>query len=408
MEKIAFIVCQYGLEVNGGAEIHCKMLAERLCSMYQVEVLTSTIISYKTFEPYYKAGEDTLNGVLIRRFNAQPFNHHKHETVRKRSKLARKIRRNLHKIGLLKVIANKKPIWSLSSAQEREVLQSQGYFSPDLLDFVKKNGADYKAIIILSYPYAHTFFVAEMFPERTILIPTAHDEGDLFTSLQTQLFTQVKHIAFNTAAERDFCASIFGKHMAQHSILAVGVDITEGISKEALYEKFNLPEEYVLYFGRVDASKLTQLIPWFLAYKKSKNTNVKLVLTGKLFMDKTNHPDIIYTDFVSEAEKTALIENARLVINPSDKESLSLLLLESMQLGKPSLVNGKSEVMKQHCIASNFACSYYTSKTDFLQKLDAMLYKDTDSSLIAKQAQHYVEEHYNWDLILKKLQALIN
>lgn len=29
-EKVAFVVVRYGKDINGGAEYHCQMLAERL------------------------------------------------------------------------------------------------------------------------------------------------------------------------------------------------------------------------------------------------------------------------------------------------------------------------------------------------------------------------------------------
>ena len=41
-KKVAFVIIRYGAEVNGGAEAHCRMLAERLVPYYDVEVLTTT------------------------------------------------------------------------------------------------------------------------------------------------------------------------------------------------------------------------------------------------------------------------------------------------------------------------------------------------------------------------------
>ena len=37
-EKVAFVVVRYGKNINGGAEYHCQMLAERLVSDYDVEI----------------------------------------------------------------------------------------------------------------------------------------------------------------------------------------------------------------------------------------------------------------------------------------------------------------------------------------------------------------------------------
>ena len=65
MKKIAFVVVRYGKEINGGAELHCRMLAERLVPYYQVEVLTTC--AYNAQKDYAE-GKEMINGVTVRRF----------------------------------------------------------------------------------------------------------------------------------------------------------------------------------------------------------------------------------------------------------------------------------------------------------------------------------------------------
>ena len=66
--KIAFVIVRYGKDINGGAEVHCKMLAERLTEKFQVEVLTTCVKDYKEGTNVYPIGEEKINGVLVSSF----------------------------------------------------------------------------------------------------------------------------------------------------------------------------------------------------------------------------------------------------------------------------------------------------------------------------------------------------
>ncbi|MDM1049867.1 glycosyltransferase [Sphingobacterium hotanense] len=410
MDKICFLVCQYGKEVNGGAEYHCKMLAERLVGDFQVDILTTKTINYHTFEPYYKNNQETINGVNILRFDCIDYSAEEHGKWRKKTKFPRKVRRNLFRMGLLETAANMNHIWDMGIKNEEMLLKTHGFYSPDLLNYLEANKDSYKAIILMSYVYPHTIFGSRIAPEKTILIPTVHNEGDIFRSIQTHLFTSVKHIGFNTEEERNLARKIFGNKMSESSILAVGIEteFENSISKTEIQKKFTLPERYLHYFGRICNSKMDKLIPWFIRYKEKFPSNLKLVLTGRLFQEKVEHPDIIYTGFVTDEEKIALVKNATLIINPSRNESLSLLLLEAMKLGKTVLVNKKSDVMVGHAIRSDYAAEPYGNEKDFQEKIRKHLEHPELNEESEIKAKNYVDEHYSWPIIMGRIKHLIS
>ena len=66
--RLAFVVQRYGLEVNGGAEVECRLLAERLSRHMSVEVLTTCAVDYHTWGNHYPPGLEMINGVPVRRF----------------------------------------------------------------------------------------------------------------------------------------------------------------------------------------------------------------------------------------------------------------------------------------------------------------------------------------------------
>ena len=73
--KLGVVVQRYGADINGGAELHARYIAERLSRHAEVEVLTTCARDYVTWENELPAGEETVNGVTVRRF---PVSHPRH------------------------------------------------------------------------------------------------------------------------------------------------------------------------------------------------------------------------------------------------------------------------------------------------------------------------------------------
>lgn len=404
MDKIAFVVVRYGKEINGGAEFHCKMLAERLTDKYQVEVLTTCVKNYVTGENEFPIGEEWINGVLVRRFPASPINKEDLRVNYRQAKRARKWRRFLSHIHLLSLISYFFPIWTYRREYEINVLNGNVFYSPSMFSFIKKQKNEYKVFIPISLDYPQVYYTALYAPEKTVLIPTMHNHNNSFRSILTEVFTKVAYIGFNTTAEENLAKKIFGPKMSCHGIISVGIEMEGAVDWETVNAKYQLPEEYLLYVGRVDTNKLHHILEYFIAYKqKYKTSKLKLVMVGGMFTAPLEHPDIIYTDFVDEHEKTTIIQHAKIVINPSKYESLSLILLEAMSLKKAVLVNGICNVLREHCKKSKYATIPYFYKWSFMYQLHKL---DTSAKLrqrMGEKGSEYVKENYNWKLILARL-----
>ena len=66
--KLGVVVQRYGADINGGAELHARYIAERLARTHEVEVLTTCARDYVTWRNEYPAGEERLGPVRVRRF----------------------------------------------------------------------------------------------------------------------------------------------------------------------------------------------------------------------------------------------------------------------------------------------------------------------------------------------------
>jgi len=99
--------------------------------------------------------------------------------------------------------------------------------------------------------------------------------------------------------------------------------------------------------------------------------------------------------------------NAKVIVNPSRYESLSLILLETMSEGKAMLVNGRCNVLREHCEKSNYAALYYMSRRDFMRKLHNLENSETLRQQMGEKGRHYVQENYNWEMIIGRMKNVI-
>lgn len=384
-KKILFVVQRYGLEVNGGAELHCRQLAERLKDEYDISVLTTCAIDYVTWKNEYKEGIECINGVKV---------------IRKKVDFERN-QKKFNKISAK--LNNEKDNINLGMEWQK----AQGPHSSELIKYLKDHKDDYDVIIFLTYLYYTTYFGLQVAPKKSILIPTAHDEPPIYYSIFNETFNLPKVILYSTTTERDFVNKRFKNNYIEDDIVGLGVDINENAQDIDLEKTFGIKDDFIIYVGRIDESKgCKEMFEYFLEYKKTYNSNLKLVLAGKSAMEIPKNKNIVILGFVSEDEKVNLIRKSKLLILPSKFESLSLSTLEAMYLEVPVLLNGKCKVLKQHAILSNGGL-YYENKWEFVEVLNFMAIHPEIMKKMGKNGIKYVNKNYKWDIVIKKLEKAI-
>lgn len=382
--KIAFVVQRYGLEVNGGAEYHCRVLAEHLSEIYDVDILTSSARDYMPWDNYYGASTSVLNGVNVHRFPVERVKDE--ERVRE---LSAKMNRG-------------------EKEAESEWIKEVGPYCPKMIDYIKKNAETYKAIIFFGYAFYPTVIGLQLGLENTILIPTAHDEPNIYKDVCYRIFHAAKAFLYNSVEERQFLIDKFKTGNKPGRLTCVGIDLPD-VADAGMPERYAQYDNYIIYVGRVCRGKnFKQLNRYFIQYKKEHNTDLKLLVLGRVNNEEIliNHDDIIYLGFVSEEDKLCFMKNARLLVMPSLYESLSLVILESMALGRPVLVNGDCNVLKGQCIRSN-AGLYYRNYAEFEMTLNFILNNPETYSQMAENGLEFVKKNYSWQYVVGNVSSLI-
>jgi len=383
--KIAFVIQRFGLDVAGGAELHCRYICENLKEEFDLTVLTTCAKDYITWKNYFKSGDDILNGVKLKRFKVKK----KRDPV-KFGKKSNFIFTYKHKIE-----------------DELEWLELQGPCSLDLVNYIEKNQDFYDVYIFFSYRYYHSYHGIKAVKDKSFLVPTAEADPAIKLGIFSEVFNSVKGIIYNTPEEREL---IINNHKCEKTISdVVGVGINEiniqNINKDDKGLEIGSP--YLLYIGRVDNNKGCDLLfDYFKYYKKKNIVDLKLVIAGKRIIEIPKDESIIYLGHVSEEEKYLLLKDAIALMMPSRYESLSMVLLEAWFLSKPVIVNEMCNVLYGQVTRANGGL-FFRDYFEFSECVSALIKNKDLQNVLGLQGNKYYKANYSWEVIKEKYLKLI-
>lgn len=371
MKKIAIVVQRFGEEILGGAERHAFILAKKLSEQLDITVLSTCAKDYYTWKNEYIDGECEVHGIKTIRF--------KTDFPRDKKKFDE--------------ISSELFLSPFDLSLNEKWMEAQGPYSSDLLKYLSKNDGKYDAFIFMTYLYASTVLGSRCIQKsKKFLIPTAHDEKPIYLPIFEGVFSAFDGLIFNTETEKDFVFSRFPKLKAPSIVMGISVVMPE--ITEMTYKK----EKIFSYIGRIDENKgCKNLFDYF--EKLSGKTSYKLFVAGEKHLKVPK--SVKYLGKISENEKASLILKSDFVVVPSKYESLSLLLLEAFALKTPVLVNGASEVLKDHCLKSNGGL-WYDDFEDFMECVKFFEENPEKAILMGKNGYDYFKENYDFKVLIKK------
>jgi len=244
------------------------------------------------------------------------------------------------------------------------------------------------------YPWWDVKYMQMMLPlyfkKSAVVISVSQETTDNFNRILKLPEGKVQTIYF--APARNF------KRITDHEVL------------QTVKTKYDLPEKFILTLTKRkggNRKNLGQIFKAYARYHTKTNHSHKLVIGGKdcyLFRDEYGIPtdgygkDILFSDWIDQADMPAVFSLASLYLYPSNLEAFPIPLTEAMACGTPILtsnVNGLKE------IAGDAAILMDPNDTEAIA--NGILQILSDSNLHGSLSRKGLERSsfFTWDLCAK-------
>jgi glycosyltransferase involved in cell wall biosynthesis len=385
-KKIGIIVQRYGIEINGGAEYHARLIAEKMSQYFDVEVFTSTARDYITWNHHYPNQYQPVNHIPVHRFPVQ-----KPRNPKTFGQIQNLIFDDEHTL-----------------ADELRWMEEQGPYFPDLLETLEKRENEFAYYFFFSYRYYHSYHGVKRFKDKAVLVPTAEHDPVVYLRLFKDFFNMPGAIIYNSHEEKEMIHKVSGNEQVLGDIVGIGSEIPGSFDPQSFRDKYDIREKYFIYIGRLDENKgVPELLRFYLRLLNEEAFDLTLVLMGKSVIDIPVHPKIKFLGFLLDENKFDALGGAEFLAIPSQFESLSMVTLEAWAVGKPVVANGRTGVLQGQCRRSN-AGLWYTNYQEF-KKIILLLNENQElKEIMGRNGKNFFETHYSWPVIENKYLNIID
>ncbi len=216
----------------------------------------------------------------------------------------------------------------------------------------------YKGKVIVTVHDLAFYKVPEAFPKPQItkmkaILNLMTDKADRIITVSESTKKDLEEILESPAEKIRVIYSGFDKRFFEAPV----------ISREKVFEKFGIPDAYVLFLGTLEPIKnITRLFEAFKTFKgilakdpnSEKYPDYKLVMAGKsgwlakeykqMAKDMGIGNDVIFTGYVAPEELVPLFKNAEFFVMPSLYEGFGTTVLEAFATETPAILSRVSSI----------------------------------------------------------------
>jgi glycosyltransferase involved in cell wall biosynthesis len=377
-------VPRFHVDLLGGAELHARWLAEHLAAAgHDVTVLTTCVLDASRWRNELPAGEEHSDGgYRVRRYVAD--------------------RRDMHQWTELdmSIRAGRE----LSIEDEERWLRYGGTSSAMERDLAS-GGDRYDALLGIPYMAGTTYFAAQACPDRFCVIPCLHDEPFARLGYVDRLLTRSVGALFNCQAERDLAQRLHPR-MGASAIVGLGFEPPQAPDPEAFREKYGIRGPFAAFVGRLEIDKnVPQLLEYFVRFKERNPGPIQLVLVGQGDVSPPRRDDV-HRITIDWSDRDSMLAAATLLLQPSRKESLSIVTMQAWLSGLPVLAHAGCDVVRDHCVRSRGGL-WFENYVEFEAMLERLLEDAELARTLGRNGRRYVATEYSWPAVLDRLHGAL-